>query len=138
MAILEIQKDPSPRTLAFFGALLAVFFALIAGVVTWRTGWGTAPKVLLGVGLGLAALYYAVPPVRKPLYLGWTYAAWPIGTTISLVLLAGIYFGVVTPIGILRRTLGRDPMQRGFDRGAATYWQPHAGRPDRERYFKPY
>ena len=37
------------------------------------------------------------------------------------ILLSVVFFGMVTPMGLVMRWLGRDPMRRGFDRGAATY-----------------
>ena len=136
MAILEIPRDPSPRTLRWFGPLLGLVLSVVAGLLTLRHGFGTVPRVLLALAAGAAVLPTLIPALRRPLYLGWTYVFWPVGTVISIVLLGLVYFGVITPIGFLRRTLGRDPMQRGFDAEAATYWQPHGGRPDPERYFK--
>ncbi|WP_155070816.1 hypothetical protein [Streptomyces taklimakanensis] len=37
------------------------------------------------------------------------------------VLLAIVYYLVVTPVGLLARVV-RDPLARGWDRGARTYW----------------
>ena len=138
MAIIEIDRNPSPKTLRLFGLLLGAFFALIGGLVVWRAGAGTASNVLFGLAVGLPLLYYAVPPLRRPMYLGWIYLAWPIGLVLSFTLLALIYYLVLTPIGLVMRLFGRDPMQRGFDPAAATYWIPRTRRPDPERYFRPY
>jgi len=138
MAIIELNKDPSPSIMRWFGALLGLFFAFVGAVLLWRTGWGTATKVVFGLAVVLPLLYYAVPPLRRPMYMVWIHAAWPIGLAISFLLLAVIWYLVITPMGILRRTLGGDPMNRGFDRNAKTYWTPHSGRRDPARYFKPY
>jgi hypothetical protein len=121
---------------AWFGLLLGGVLALLAGIVTLRSGFGTVPKLLLAAGGFVLAIYYAVPPARRPIYFGWAYLTWPIGVAVSFVILAVVYYLVLTPIGLLRRLLGRDPMQRRFDREATTYWQPHPGRPAPERYFK--
>ena len=138
MAIIELNKDPSPATMRWFGVLLGVFFAFVGAILLWRTGWGMATKVVFGLAVALPILYYAVPPVRRPMYLGWIHAAWPIGLTISFILLGVIWYLVITPVGILRRTIGSDTMNKRYDPDAETYWTPHSGRRDPERYFKPY
>ena len=58
---------------------------------------------------------------RMSLMVGWTAAVFPIGWVMSYVLLGGVYFLVLTPIGLAMRICGRDPMQRKFDRQAKTY-----------------
>ncbi len=138
MAIIEIDRDPSPKVLRWFGVLLGLFFLLIGGVLTWRAGPGTATKVLFILAGVLPALYYLVPPLRRPMYLGWIYLAWPIGIVLSFTLLAVIYYLILTPIGLVMRLVRRDPMQRGFDASADTYWIPRTRQPDPERYFRPY
>jgi hypothetical protein len=138
MAILEIPKDPSPKTLALFGWLLGLVLCAFGGLVALRSGWLLAPKVLMGSGVVIAIAYYAIPPIRRPIYLAWVYAFWPVGTVVSLVLLGAVYYGVLTPIGLLRRLASRDSMQRRFDTAASSYWEAHPGKPAADRYFKPY
>jgi hypothetical protein len=49
-----------------------------------------------------------------------------------------VYFGVVTPVGLLLRLTGRDPLQRAFDLGRASYWTEHRTGDDPRRYFRQY
>ena len=81
-------------------------------------------------------MYYAIRPFRRPIYLGWMYAVFPIGWVISHTVLALTYYLVLTPIGLLMRGLGRDPMERRFDRDGETYWTPHEPSEDPARYFR--
>ena len=56
---------------------------------------------------------------------------------VSHVVLALVYYLVFVPIGLLMRLFGYDPMKRGFDPEAATYWtarDPKASEP--KRYFR--
>ena len=64
-------------------------------------------------------------------------AAFPIGWTVSHLLLGSIFYLVITPIGLLLRALGHDPMERKFDREAKTYWIEHE-RAETARYFRMY
>ena len=79
---------------------------------------------------------YAVPPLRRPLYLGWMYVAFPIGWVISHVVLAIVYYLVFTGTGLVMRLLGRDPLQRRFEPDAQTYWVEHRPGEDLARYFR--
>ena len=136
MALLEINRNPSRRDLAWFGAVLLLFFAVIGGVVGRALASDVARNVLWGAGAGLALVYYAVPALRRPMFVGWMYAAYPLGFIVSHLLLGLVYFGVVTPIGLLMRAVGHDPMARRFDRSAPTYWIAREQAPDVRRYFR--
>ncbi len=46
-------------------------------------------------------------------YIGWMILAFPIGWTVSQVMLAVMFFGLFTPIGLVFRLIGRDPLHRG-------------------------
>ena len=134
--MIPINRNPGARDLRTFGVLLVVFTALVGGVALWRTGSMTVPVFIWCAGGFLALVYHLVPALRRPVYVGWMYAAFPIGWTVSHLLMALIYFGVVTPIGLALRAFGRDPLARRFDPAARTYWSRHTPGRDVERYFK--
>jgi hypothetical protein len=136
MALIEINRTPSRRDLAWFGAVLLLFFVVIGGLLGRALDSDVARNVLWGTGIVLALLYYLVPPLRRPMFVGWMYAAYPMGFVVSHVLLGLVYFGVVTPIGLLMRAVGHDPMARRFDRSAPTYWIAREPGRDVKRYFR--
>ena len=136
MALLEIQWNPSPRELRVFAALQAVFFLIVATAlhrrnVAWPVAAGT-----VGVSAVVAAVGLAAPKAVRPIYIAWMAAVTPIGWIVSHALMAAVYFGVVTPIGLLMRLTGRDPMCRRLDRSAATYWTPRPLQAPASRYFR--
>ena len=135
MSLIKRNREPSARELQWFGLLLALFFVLIGALVWWRIGSPTAGGVLGAIGLCLAAIYYAVPPLRRTIFLVWMALVYPIGWTISHLLLALTYYLVLTPIGLILRCV-RDPMERGFDASAASYWTEHDPASDPKRYFR--
>ncbi len=141
MALVQINKNPSRKDLRWFGVLFAAFFGLV-GFLTWRRhGYGSPPataQLLWGIGVVVPAVYYAIPPLRRPIYLGWMYLVFPIGMVVSHVVMAVVYYGVVTPVGLAVRVFGKDPLQRAFDRTAASYWIPHRTGDDSARYFRQY
>jgi hypothetical protein len=136
MSLIELRTDPSRKELAWFGLLLLAFLGLIGLLVWSATGTLGASRYIWGAGLVLAAFYYAVPALRKSMFLGWMYAAYPIGWVVSHVLLAIIFFGLLTPIGLVLRAVGYDPMQRRLDRDAKSYWVRRDAQTDPARYFR--
>ncbi len=137
MGVIEINRNPSRRDLLVFGVLLVVFTGVL-GLVTHFV-WNSpvvARWIWIG-GAGLSILHFAVPPLRRFVYLGWMYAAFPIGWTISHVFLTIVYFGVVTPTGLLLRLFGYDPMSRKDRSEVRTSFLESCGAPDdRKRYFR--
>ncbi len=136
MALIALNKNPSRRELFIFGALFALFFGLIGGLIWWRFQAPTVAYVLWSVAAFITILFYAVRPIRKPIYLAWIHLAFPIGWVISHVAMALIYYLVFTPIGLIMRLFGRDPMERRFDRAAESYWIEHQPSGDPARYFR--
>lgn len=133
--MIEINKNPSPRTLRQFSLAAAVFAALVGYFAFARTGSWTTAVVIWAAGAVVAALGLARPPCVRGVYLCTSYIAAPIGIVVSLIILAIVYYIVVTPIGVVIRFLGRDPLQRGRDPAAETYWQQRKEMsPD--RYFR--
>jgi len=136
--MLSIDRHPTPRQLRTFGSLLAVFVLIVGSIGWWRTGRVESGAAIWIAGGVLTGIYRLVPRSRRPIYVGWMYAAFPIGWIISHILMAIIYYVVITPIGAMMRATGRDPLLRRFDRSARTYWAPHAPPDDVRRYFRQY
>ncbi|MHC5009470.1 MAG: SxtJ family membrane protein [Planctomycetota bacterium] len=134
--MIEINRNPSRRELLVFGLLLGVFLALVGWIAWWRFEAHETATVLWCLAVALPLLHFLVPAVRRPLYLGWMYAAFPIGWFLSHLLLALIYYVILTPIGLFMRLLGRDPMRRRFDRETDSYWVRRSGPSEPARYFR--
>jgi hypothetical protein len=62
--------------------------------------------------------------------------AFPIGWTATQIMVAVMFYGLFTPIGLIFRLLGRDPLQRAHRSEVASYWSPKPVPADVRRYFK--
>ena len=136
MAVIDINKNPSRRELLVFGILLGLFAALVGALCRFRFGAPGVARTVWIAGAAVVGLYFVLPPLRRPLYLGWIYAAFPIGWVVSHLVLAAIYYLVFTPIGLILRAAGKDPMTRAFDRSAQSYWVEHDPHKDLRRYVR--
>ena len=136
MSHFQVNRNPTPRDLRWFGLLLPLFVGVVGAVARWQFVAPDAARVIWSVGAALAALYWVVPPFRRPILVGWMYAALPIGWTVSHVLMALVYFAVVTPIGLLSRLVRGDTLHRTLDREARSYWMERPPRSGTRRYFR--
>jgi hypothetical protein len=133
--MIEINRNPSRRDLLVFAAILPAFFGLV-GALAWRGGSPAGAELLWAVGIIVTLAAFSAHAARRWIYLGWMYATYPIAWTVSHVILAAIYFLVATPIALVLRAIGRDPMQRRFERKAGSYWVPRQQERGRGRYFR--
>jgi len=104
--------------------------ALGASAARWVAGAAVVVAVFCGVAVAIA------PSLLRPLWLLLSALALPVGYVLSFVALAAIFYGVVTPIGLVFRVLGRDALARRRDPHAETYWVRREPRPDAARYFR--
>ena len=138
MALIELKRDPTRRDYQVFGGLLVVATALAAYFAfRSRSPLGFA-GVATACGVLVLAAYTANLPLRRAIYrLGMKITS-PIGLALSYLWLAVIFYLVVTPIGLLRRTFGKDPLAREIDREATNYWVELDSRSDPSEYLRPY
>jgi len=137
MALLEIKKDLTTRELRVFaGALFPAFCAILGWLLLRWTDLGLLSLAVWGLGGAVLVLGLAAPRLVRPIYLGWMYAAYPVGWTVSHIVILVVYYLVLTPVGVAARLAGYDPMARKFERERDSYWIPRAGPGDKGRYFR--
>lgn len=123
-------RRPGTRTLRQFGGLLALGGA---AVMIFGEDLGVAGLI---VGL-LGAVGLALPRALAPLYVGWMAAVFPLGWLVSRLVLALLFCGLVTPIGVLLRLAGRDALARRR-RSCPSYWARRREVMDSAQYFRQY
>jgi hypothetical protein len=108
------------RDLRKFGLTVGGVFALLGCWFWWR-GKTLFPYFLFP-GVLLILFGALVPRVLKLIYIGWMSLAFVLGFAVSTTLLTLFFYLIVTPIGLIARLVGRDFLNRKFDRHTATYW----------------
>jgi len=136
VALIEIDRHPSPRTLRQFAALFLAAFGIAGFLVLRRTEQLEAALALWAVASLVGAVGLIRPRAIRLVWVGMLYAAFPIGWLVSHLLLAVVLYLVFTPIGLLRRLFGGDPLERAFDRRAPSYWTPRRQADRMDRYFR--
>ncbi|HZM68770.1 MAG TPA: SxtJ family membrane protein [Candidatus Cryosericum sp.] len=111
-----------------FGLIVGGAFALVGAWPAVRSG--QAPKIwslALSGSLIAAALVY--PPILRYPYDYWMRLGRALGWINTRILLSVLFYLIFTPIGVIRRWLGKDPMRRAFEPDAASYRQVRSPRP---------
>jgi hypothetical protein len=105
-----------------FGLLVGGVFLLFAGISYWR-GHVIAPRVLAGLG-GLLVLGGALMPGQMgPVYNFWMGIAKVLSKVTTPLFMGIVYFLVLTPMAVLRRKFGGNPMRH--EPVNDSYWTPH-------------
>jgi hypothetical protein len=136
MSLAPINWQPDRKTLGEFSELAMFFLGMVAAPLAYFRGRPALAGVLWVLAMALRLVGLVRPAWLKPVFLGLTLATWPIGWVVSHLTLALLYHGVVAPIGLALRLLGRDPLARRFDRDAPTYWEPYNPDQGMDRYLR--
>ena len=103
-----------------FGLVFAAVFALLAAYNAWHGG-GAWP-VYLAIAVAFLAVALAAPKWLALLNRLWTRFGLMLSMIVSPIVLALMFFLVVTPVGVLMRLTGKDPLRLRHDSGTGSYW----------------
>jgi hypothetical protein len=135
MPMIEVKR-PGPGDLRWFGVVVLALFLLVGSILWWRLHAVDAAITTWSLGAGIALLYYAIRPLRIPMYLGWMQLVLPIGLLISHLLLGIIYFAIISPMALVMRAFGRDTLERRFLPAEGSYWSAHDPEDEPARYLR--
>ena len=128
----------TPRMLRQFAAAWLVVFTAIFALSAWGPGTpgpGGWTALAAGAVIGIPGLIR--PAVIRPVWLASMALTHPIGQLVALVLLAVVYWAVLTPIALVLRLLGHDPLRLGRS-ADTTYWLEVRQALDVREYLRQY
>jgi hypothetical protein len=132
---LDVDWNPSPRDLRGFAAMLVAGLSVAGGVAAWHaSGWQAAAAACGAIGLVVLAA--AWPRAIQPVYVAWMALAAALGWLSTHLLLAIIYYGLITPLGCIARLCRHDPLQRRFDSRVSSYWVRRPRERTPQSYFQ--
>jgi saxitoxin biosynthesis operon SxtJ-like protein len=117
-----------------FGMTIGLALVVLAGIAYWRHRT-TASAILVSLGLAFIVAAALIPGVLPPIHRAWMKGAEALSRITTPIILGVFYFLVITPVGIVRRALGRDPLTA--PRRGETVWtsRAHSSRSDLRRQF---
>ena len=115
-----------------FGISVGTVLCVIAGLLLWRGRTGRA-EVVGGIGAVLLVCGFVYPPLLKYPSAAWWRFSRVLGYVNARVLLSIIFFLILTPLGLVWRLTGKDPLARR--RRNWTGWTAYPARYKDGRHF---
>ena len=103
-----------------FGLTVGGAFLVFAAIAWWR-GSPTATNVFGALGGILSVAGLAIPTMLGPVERAWMKLAHLISKVTTPIVMGVMYLFVLTPVGLLRRTLGGNPMMHTPEGGS--FWK---------------
>ena len=128
------MKPRTYRAEREFGLLVGAVFSLLGLWWFYRGKFATAAYVFVIVGAALVLLGAVAPRVLIVPRKLWMKLAEALSFVSSRIILAIVFFLVLTPIGLIKRALGWDPLQRRSG-SRDSFWNSYPAR-DRRHYEK--
>ena len=131
----DLPLKPTPRTLRQFAAAWLGIFLLAAAQQMFVRDHTAVAAVPGAVALiGLAGLWK--PSAVRWLFVGVTVATFPIGWVMTRVVLAVMFYAVLTPVALVFRWRRRDKLQLRHQPEQASFWVTRSPVQDIKRYLQ--
>jgi len=128
------NENSSVPSLRRFGFTLTAMFALLGTLFTWRHRMAGRPLTALALLFLLVSIFG--PSLLRFVHRPWMILAHLLGSIASKIILTLAFFLVVTPIGLLQRLFGKQPLDLRFKDNEPSYWRARSGNPAAADYEK--
>ncbi len=128
--------DPrKEREAAWFVVSMTASLCLVALLVWLRFRSTAITSALIGAACVIAALSLVIPASRPGVQRVFEALTYPVRAMVTLLLIGLVYYGIVTPIGLVLRACGHSIRKQPGNEGTA--WIPCEER-ELESYFRTY
>jgi len=118
-----------------FGLIVGGVFLLLGLWLLYRGKFAAASEIF--VPLGVVLIFFAIVFPRALIYpnKAWMTLAGVLSFISTRIILALVFFVVLTPIGLIKRAMGWDPLQRRSE-PRESYWRPYSKRQLDPRHYE--
>jgi polyferredoxin len=123
-----MEQSATRKELRQFGLLVGAVFTVIG---LWPLVFRAEPIRLWALGPGglLILLGAIAPQLLAQVHKGWMRMGHMLGWINTRILLGIVFYGLITPIGVVFRLMGKDTMGRALDESRTTYRVVRSPRP---------
>ena len=119
-----------------FGLIVGSILVLLATWWIYRGRFLNTAYVFLVTGGLLVLLGLVLPRVLFYPNRAWMWLAEALSYVTTRVILGIVFFLIITPIGLVKRQLGWDPLNRRQQRGGGSYWRDYSERQRDPRHYE--
>jgi len=114
------QQAVEAGTERAFGLVFACVFAVIA---IWPLFGGESVRIWAALtAAGFLFLALSLPRILRPLNLAWHKFGLLLHKIVTPLIMGLLFYLTVTPIALIMRALGKNPLRLKFDADAKSYW----------------
>jgi polyferredoxin len=128
-------KKRSFRTEREFGLIVGGIFVLLSAWWMYRGKFHLVSQLTLPLGALLVFFGLVFPRALVVPNKAWMALAEALSFVSTRIILAVVFFGIVTPIGFVKRLFGWDPLGRRAPAGES-YWRPYSDRQKDPRHYE--
>ena len=128
------MKIRSYRVEREFGLIVGGIFSLMSAWWFYRGKFPTVSRITLPIGAVLVLLGVVFPRALVLPNRAWMAFAEVLSWVTTRIILAFVFFVIVTPIGVVKRLFGWDPLQRRAP-ASDSYWRPYSERQRDPRHY---
>jgi hypothetical protein len=123
-----MEQAATRKELRHFGLLVGAVFTVIG---LWPLVFRGESLRLWAIGIGglLIAFGGILPQLLAPIHKGWMWVGHILGWINTRILLSIVFYAMVTPIGLVRRLMGKDRIRQAFAESSTTYRVVRSPRP---------
>ncbi len=129
------MKKRSYRAEKEFGLVVGGVFTLLSLWWLCRAKFTGVVNVTLPLGASLTVLGLLYPRALVLPNRAWMMLAEVLSFVSTRIILAFVFFVVLTPIGLIKRAMGWDPLSRRAPSGES-YWRPYSERQRNRRHYE--
>lgn len=121
MIIEEIKSIRSgKKELRQFGIIIAIACGLLGVLLWWRGKTYYSYSFIIAAAFLFSGL--TLPAALKPFQKVWMTISILMGWLMTRVILIILFYGILTPIGLLGRLCGKDFLDIKINKNAPSYW----------------
>jgi len=114
------MKQPQQSDLKKFSLIWSLIFLIVS---IWPLFYGNEIRLWAVVIMFIfGAIAFLRPSLLNSFYKIWVKVGEFIGSIISKVIMAILFYGMFTPIALILRLLGKDLLGKKLDKNSSSYW----------------
>ena len=131
----SITKKRSLRAEREFGLIVGGVLILLSAWWLYRGKFHSVSQITLPLGAALVLLSLVFPRALVWPNKAWMLLAEVVSFVTTRIILAFVFFVIVTPIGFVKRLFGWDPLHRRAG-SSDSYWKPYSERQRDPRHYE--
>ena len=119
-----------------FGIVIGIILLIIGVILLWKKNIYYPILMIIGIFLFVGGL--SIPIILKPIYIIWMIFATIMGWLMTRFILSLLFYGLITPISLIARLMGKKFIYLRWDKIHNSYWNYRSNKVQNVDYEKQY